>query len=161
MHVSSCRTALWKPRIVCVFEQNVQNRYHSTVGCVFFLFLSSYALRCGRTFDYRLHRIASGSLYIDMLFAAANTWFSLFARICEYANIRRIVRILLVQFGKGFWRPWTQILLVFRVYLHYFSMQDAENAINLTYFWGNWRFRFSRMDPGSSQAHQEAKTASF
>ena len=45
-------------------------------------------------------KICVKDLQIDMLFAAANTWFSLFARICEYANIRRIVRILLVQFGK-------------------------------------------------------------
>ena len=29
----------------------------------------------------------------------------------------------------------------FRVYLHCFCMQEAVYAINLTYFWDNWRFR--------------------
>ena len=93
------------------------------------------------------------SLQVDLLFAAAKTWFH-YSR--EYASIWRIVRILLVQFGEVLWRSYTQRLLIFGVYLHYRSMQESAYAINLTYFF-EIIDGLSKMDSCSSQAPQEAK----
>ena len=74
----------------------------------------------------------------------------------KYANTRRIVRILLVQLGKG---P----LKVLCTYLIALSgiFPLLQHAINLTWFWDNWQFIFSRMDTGSSRAPQEAKKGFF
>ena len=94
-------------------------------------------------------------LWVDLLFAAANIWFSLFAR---YANIRRIVWTLLVQFGKGPLKVLYRDLLLFRVCLHCFSMQEAASAINLTYFWDSWRFKIFnngfRLKPSSPRGQK-------
>ena len=148
-------------------------------------FLRAHAEFMGSTSSSKEHTLESMLIHvyqrntsIDMVeFVALGSKYSAVAvdfsltrhaiRSCEYmiftirANIHRIVRILLMQFGKCPLKVLYTDLLLFRVYLHCFSMQEAANAFNLTYFWDNWWFRFSRKDSCSSQLPKGPKNGLF